>query len=142
METSFASNENGVCLSRIVMNPGNVTTQPRRGISITPDSVTLNGKQFASTWRFVRPVKAVYSIYNSDGDCDVAEEDVPIEGFLRIDELSLHETGVYQLQIVAKEDCILTLITDYQDGEPEIESVSLSSAGVYHLDIVVTDDNE
>ena len=73
---------------------------------------------------------------------DVAEEDVPIEGFLRIDELSLHETGVYQLKIVAKEDCILTLITDYHDGEPEIESVPLSSAGVYHLDIVVTDDNE
>ena len=130
MDVLYAHNEVDVYIGKIVINSHEEGMKPNRDISVTIDSTRTLG----------RPVNALYSICDSDGDYVVTEEKVSRNGSLSIEDLSV--AGTYQLQIFALEDCVLNLITDFRDSQPVTESVPLSSAGVYHLEIVVTDDNE
>ncbi len=137
MDVLYAHNEVDVYVGTVCINSHETGTSPLKQIIITTDSVSHTGEK---TEGISKPVNALYSIFDSDGDYVVTEERVSNNGSLNIEDLSV--AGTYQLQIFALEDCVLNMITDFYGNQPVTESVPLSLAGVYHLDIVVTDDNE
>lgn len=138
---AHAQNLTNVFIGQIEIDPGDMTAPPIREIAIKRDS-TLTIGQTHRVLKSEPQVNALYSIYDVDGECIVPQSNVPQGGAIAIDEISWAITGRYRLNVLANEDCILSLSTDDTNGTPTTESIPLATSVIYHLDIIVRGDED